>query len=257
MLVLPPICVPPRKSYVSSYLDDNSQLHLNKYEYLDLSMINHKCIISKNENEVFILIFLHDERRYKLIQKFTNKLLKCRIIFHAKCSNNLDSSILLKKLMKFFKLSVVSYKRICATIKNGEYNNILNENFQNAPNNNNNNNNNEIFRINNNNGVLLKNNLGTPPNSPTFSSIISSNLNSESNNSSFSSINNIPYKQSTIKPRADLIRLSDNFSLHKISIESLSSYGCRPLFQRSKSTPNSKELEIYPRIPLAACNLSQ
>ncbi|TIA87629.1 hypothetical protein E3P99_03062 [Wallemia hederae] len=120
---LPPICIPPSTAFAEAYIEDRV-LYLNNQQLIDLSMINHRHIITRCEEELFVLLYLHNERRLKLIQSFTTKTLNCRCILHIKTVSVQDAKWLLKKMMKWFNLSNVDYKRVCAHGMAGEYNNV-------------------------------------------------------------------------------------------------------------------------------------
>lgn len=236
---LPKICIPPSTDYAEAYID-NTVLYLNSLQYIDLSMINHHYIITRCVDELFVLLYLHNERRLKLIQSFTKKALNCRCVLHIKTVSEDDAKWLLKKMMKWFHLSNVDYKRVCAYGMAGEYNNIVLSS--------------DVVDE----GVPLADQMSQA--SEATSQVLSTNASMstqsiQTHSSNFSlrslssrSLTNIPYKRSksdsTTQPRhTNLVCFSGQKSLHQErSIASLSE-NVKPPFLRSISSPNQQELD--------------
>ncbi|TIA78762.1 hypothetical protein E3P98_03682 [Wallemia ichthyophaga] len=208
---LPKICIPPNTSFKEAYIDGNV-LFLSKKQHIDLSMINHHHIITRCVDELFVLLYLHNERRLKLIQSFTKKSLNCRCILHIKTVSEDDAKWLLKKMMKWFHLSNVDYKRVCAYGMAGEYNNVL---------------------------------LSDQVDQTSKFSLESKSMSQVTCNASMSTLSLQSRKSdSTSQPRhPNLVCFSGQKSLHQErSIASLSD-NVKPPFLRSISSPNQQELD--------------
>ncbi|EOQ98758.1 hypothetical protein J056_002868 [Wallemia ichthyophaga EXF-994] len=233
---LPKICIPPNTSFKEAYIDGNV-LFLSKQQHIDLSMINHHHIITRCVDELFVLLYLHNERRLKLIQSFTKKSLNCRCILHIKTVSEDDAKWLLKKMMKWFHLSNVDYKRVCAYGMAGEYNNVLLSD-----------------QVDQTSKFSLESKSMSQVTCNASMSTLS--LQSRSSISTIASVGsisthsptNIPYKRSksdsTSQPRhPNLVCFSGQKSLHQErSIASLSD-NVKPPFLRSISSPNQQELD--------------
>lgn len=194
---------------------------LNKRQCIDLSMIDQRHIVTRWADELFILLYLHNERRLRIIQSFTTKPLDCRCILHIKTMTETTAKDLLRRFTKWFNIRSVDYRRVCAYGKVGEYNNMK-----------------ESYTL-------------TPPSSIITSTGQWSIHGSASpaytvvTSSSSSYTTPIPYKRSSTDNngrRTNLLTFSGQQSLHQRSSNSMSE-DVKPPFLRSISSPNQHELD--------------